>query len=84
MPKKNKIEYAIPRLYRSNALSLLLFGYIKGARSTLHTITIDEAITMFMSDFNLTDEDINTESAKVIFNRMQKDLINLNKKQDHE
>ena len=77
MAKESKLEGTIPKLYKRNALHLLLYGYVTGVRSTLHTIDIPMAISMFIEDFNIDPEDINEESAKVIYGRMRKEFLNL-------
>lgn len=82
MPKDIALVGAIPKLYKRNAISLLLFGYVKGVRATLHTITIDKAIDMFIDDFGLTDKDVNRESLTTVFNRMQLDLKNLKRSEN--
>lgn len=83
MPKDINLVGDIPKLYKRNAISLLLFGYIKGVRATLHTITISKAIDMFIEDFGLSDDKVNRESLKTTYNRMQIDLKNL-KRSDNE
>lgn len=82
MPKDIALVGVIPKLYKRNAISLLLFGYVKGVRATLHTMTIDKAIDMFIDDFGLTDKDVNRESLTTIFNRMQLDLKNLKRSEN--
>lgn len=77
MPRQSKIEKIIPALYKKNALSQMMFAYVLGCRSALHTVTLGQAILMFMEEFGLTHEDFNNESAEVIYNRMYKDLIAL-------
>ena len=79
MPKETNIESSIPTLYKRNALSLLMFGFVNGVRATLHTITIKEAVYMFMEAYGLNHDDYNSDSALVIYNRMQKDLVNVKK-----
>lgn len=77
MAKETPIEQTIPRLYKRNALYLLMFGYIRGCRDTLHTMTIEHAIRAFMSDMELEEDDFNFESAKCTYFRMCKDLKTL-------
>lgn len=77
MPKLSEIEKQIPALYRRNALNLSLFAYVRGVRSALHTITVVQAIDMFMGDYGLNDDNFNRGSALTTYNRMQKELINL-------
>lgn len=73
MEQVSNIEKLVPRMYRRSALNLLMFGYINGVRSTLHTVTVKEAVLMFMRDFQLDSDDFNEDSASVIYYRMYKE-----------
>lgn len=75
MPKLQEIENQIPALYRAKAINMLMFGYVRGARATLPTVTIKMAIDMFMKDFGLSDDDFNRDTAEKTFNDTQKQLI---------
>lgn len=75
---KSQLEKSIPALYRRTALSQLMFGFVTGCRNTLHTITIHDAILMFMDVYGLSPDEYNVDSAKVIYNRMSKELKQLN------
>jgi len=75
MPKIQQIESTIHKIYRRNALNLSLFAYVLGVRSALHTITIPQAVDMFMQEFGLDDDTFNRASAITTFNRMQKELL---------
>lgn len=59
----------------------LMYGYIKGARASLHTITIKQAVMMFMDDFELDEDSFNSDSAMNTFFRMERDLITIKKQQ---
>lgn len=79
MPKQSKIERLVPSLYKRTALSQMMFAYVLGCRSALHTVSVEQAIIMFMEEFELTHDDYNTESAEVIYHRMYRDYIELKK-----
>lgn len=74
MSRQTEIEKIIPAIYKRSTLNLLFHGYIKGVKSTLHTMTTNAAIDMFMDDFGLNDDEFNRDSAIVIYDRMQKEL----------
>ena len=78
MPKSSNIENTIPKLYRRSALNQMMFAYVCGCRSALHTLSITACISLFMHEFGLTEEDYNSDSARVEYNKMRKELINLN------
>lgn len=84
MPKPSEIEKQIPELFRANALNLMLFGYVRGVKSALHTLTISQAVDMFMKEYGLTDDNYNRESAITSYNRMQNKFINFLKYDNHE
>ncbi len=77
MPKETTIEAAIPRLYKRPALNLLMFGYVRGAREVLHTVTVKQAISDFMDLFDLDHDQYNIDSALVTFHRMQRELFDI-------
>lgn len=75
MPKQSKLESTIPALYKRTALNQLMFGYVLGCRAAMQTITIAEAIVMFMEAFKIDHDEFNIDSALVTFNRMQSELM---------
>ena len=74
MPE-SKIESNIAKLYKRNTLNLLMFGYVRGVRNTLHTITIEAALEMFRDDMKIDPDDFNAASMATIYNRMTKELL---------
>ena len=73
----SKLEGQIPKLYRRSALNLLMYGFVTGVRATLHTVNVKQAIFMFMEAYAIDDDDFNVDSAMVIYNRMQKEFLNM-------
>lgn len=71
MPRESEIEKLVPKLYKQSALNLLMFGYVAGVRGILDSVTIKDAIQLFMDDYDLTHDDINIDTAANTFNRMQ-------------
>jgi hypothetical protein len=65
----------IPAFYKKNALSQLMYGYVCGVQSTMQTIGLKAAIEMFKDTFNLSEDELNTESAIVTFHRMRNDYF---------
>jgi len=70
----SKAMKQVPAIFRYSALNLIMFGYVRGVRETLHTITIKDALRMFMASVELTEDEFNIDSAKVIYNDMQNNL----------
>lgn len=75
MPRVTELEKEIPKLYRRSALNMLMFAFVRGARAALHTLTIKDAILMFMEDFELDDDEFNYQTALTTYAQMQKELI---------
>jgi hypothetical protein len=69
MSKPKKIIINIQRLLRYDKLDALMFGYVMGVK-ILPSVTTRKAIEMFMSDFNLTEDDYPLDCAISQFSRM--------------
>jgi len=78
MSKVKPIEKKIPALFRRNSLDHMMFGFVHGVRNVLPSTSIKEAVSLFMSTQDLTEDDYPLTSAMTIFNRMNKEFINLN------
>ncbi len=69
MPKPNKIECEIERLYRRSAFHHMFFGFVNGVIWTTPSISRLEAINAFIKRFNLTDEyspeDLNSTYVRI-------------------
>jgi hypothetical protein len=76
----SQTENNIQKLYRRSAENLLMFAFVRGARATLHTVTIDKALEMFREDMGISIDDFSISSNRTIFNRMNLELFNLIKK----
>lgn len=74
MSKEKKALSEIHRLYKVTGLDQVMFGFVRGCRATLHTVTIEAAIDMFMDAFGLNDEEYDRAGAKITYNRLQKEL----------
>lgn len=79
MASISKTENNIERIYRRSAENLLMFAFVRGARATLHTVTIDKALEMFRVDMGIEIDDFSIPSNRTIFNRMNEELFKLNK-----
>lgn len=76
MAVQTNIEKTIPALYKRNTLNTAMFAFVRGARCTLHTLTVKDAILMFMTDYGLEeDDDYNSSSAEATYYRMQQELL---------
>ena len=78
MPLEPAAVVNIPALYKRNALNLSMFAFVKGARATLHTITVDDALSLFMDSYGLDEDSFNSASARATYYRMAAELKALN------
>lgn len=74
------ISISIPKIYRRSSLDMLMFGFVEGMKAALPSLTIQECLIMFQKKTNLSDDQYPLESARTIYNRMQKEYIQYNKK----
>lgn len=84
MAKEQKVLNPIPALYKHSSLNVMLFAYIRGVQSALHTITIRKAIDMFMAEFNLNHDEFNIDSAIVTYHRLNKSAFSYKQNKNHE
>jgi len=72
---KSKIENCIPRIYQRQAITLLMYAFVRGARWALHSLTIKEAAEAFIEQFGISPEDYSLDSVMVIYQRTHKEFI---------
>lgn len=73
MPKPNKIECEIERLYRRSAFHHMFFGFVNGVIWTTPSISRAEAIRAFIKRFNI-DNDYDQEDLQATYCRIEKDF----------
>ncbi len=73
MPKEKECTRLIPRIYKKNAESILLFSWVNAQRKIVPTVTVEQAIWSFFKFYDIDDWDM--ECARMIFNRMQKEYL---------
>jgi hypothetical protein len=72
MPKEKELTKLIPRIYKYNTENLMLFCWVNSQRQVIPTITVTQAINNYFSYADIDDWDI--ESARTIYERMQKEF----------
>lgn len=70
MAKEKKILKDIQRLYKCNAIDMMMFGWVTATRRFLPSVNIKDAISAFMDFHNMDDNEYPYESAEVTFQRM--------------
>jgi hypothetical protein len=64
---------SIKKFYKRTALDLLMFAHVKALTSQL-PFTTDKAIQNFIKYYEITDEDVNFDSLRVTYFRMQREF----------
>ncbi len=67
----------IPKLYKRTAIHLLMFGYIQGCTDLINTVSIEVALEKFRRRYDLSEEDLPTDSALTAYQRIKKDYLEL-------
>ena len=76
MAKITPIEGLIPGLYRAKTLHTALFFWINGQRMAFpNGISIDISLKEFYKFVNITEDDMPIRTAKQVYTRMNKELI---------
>lgn len=75
MPKKKGIYVSLPDILYRDAIDKLLFGYVMGFRNRNlgKILEVREACQRFMEDFNISEDQIDLDSAVKSFYRMFKE-----------
>lgn len=76
MPKEKELTKSIANIYKKNAESLLLFAWVKGQKSIVPTVTLDQAILSYFRYMGISIDEWDIESARTTYNRLQKDFFN--------
>lgn len=68
---------SVPKLYRRKAVDLFMFGFVEGMKSALPSLTIQECLIQFQRRTRLSDNQYPLESARTVYNRMQKEYTEI-------
>lgn len=69
----------VEKFYKRHSIDAMMFGYVNALRFNIPSASVDFAIKNFMKHHNLTEEEMNIESARTIYNRMQNEYIQAGK-----
>lgn len=76
MPKETPLEGLIPKIYKRNALHNAIYFWISGQRDAFpNGISIEVSLIQFYKFNKITEEDLPMKTAKGVYNRMQKELL---------
>jgi len=73
MPKPNKVECEISKLYRRSAFHHIFYGFINGVLWSTPSISREEAINAFIKKFKIDDQYL-AEDLRSTYSRIEKDF----------
>lgn len=68
------VKGILPKFLQRRNYDVLMFGYVDAIHSNFPTITIHKALEMFAERYNLSHEEFNIDSAKMVFQRMNQEM----------
>jgi len=71
----NKLSSGIPKLYKRQALDLLMFGFVQGMFAAMPSLSLKDCLIMFMRRYKLSEDDYHYDSARVTYDRMNKEFF---------
>lgn len=74
MGKKN-VFVDVPSLYKKQALDLIMYGYVHGIQTAMPSVSVREAVKIFIENNDFNDDDFSWESAQTAFFRMRADFV---------
>lgn len=79
MPKTTQLLSKVQKLYRRQAIDLLLLGYVQGCTDTVETFTEKMAIGLFRKRLGITEDEYTTDTMLTTLQRMRKEYMDINK-----
>lgn len=73
MPKTKEVLKLIPKIYQKSFENIALYFWVEGQKKIIPGITLEQSIQKFLT---FTDMDLDMETAKTIYCRMQKEYLN--------
>ena len=77
MGNRKEVVVNIPRLYKWESLDLIMFGYVQGLRYALPSLTVPIAITQFLKNFGLSEDQYPFEYAYQSYRRVIISLVEI-------
>jgi hypothetical protein len=75
MAKEKMIFFNVPKMYKRQCLDHIMYGYINGIRKAMPSLTIQESISMFLEDNDLSEDDLPLLTAVQTYYRMREEYI---------
>lgn len=68
---------SLPKFLTRKSFDLCMFGYIRGVKKNMPTVSVSKIVEQFMNDFNLDPDDFNTDSARVTYEQMNNEFMQM-------
>ena len=68
------LKDVIPKLHKRQFCDVALYGFIRGQLALLPNVTIEQAITGFYKEFNITEDDLSRQTCRTTYHRMVKEF----------
>ena len=71
MPKQRSLFVDIPKLYRRQAIDLIMYGYVHGLKKAMPSLSMDECIELFKEENGIGEDDLALGTAVSTIKRMR-------------
>lgn len=75
MPRNKFLDNNIQRLYRHNALSIMIYTWITAQKFTVPSISVEESSLAFMKHQNISEDEMSLGTVMTTFKRIQKEVF---------
>ena len=72
----------IPRFYKFQTIDHIMFGYVHGLRRIVRTMSVSEAIRIFLDSFQIDEDNYCFDTAKMTYYRILNSIIEMSDSQN--
>ena len=82
--QRKSLKQIIPKIYKRHWLEGVLFGWIRGQKTLVNSVTIEQAIQSFYKDMDISEDDYPLQDCKTTYKRMTQEFYDNQKKPNSE
>lgn len=82
MPKCKNYLLNVPKFYRFQTFDHIMFGYVQGLRKALPSMTLSDAILMFLDSFEIQEDNYCFDTAKQTYYRILNSIVEMTKENE--
>lgn len=82
MPKCKNYLLNVQKFYRFQTFDHIMFGYVQGLRKALPSMTLSDAILMFLDSFEIQEDNYCFDTAKQTYYRILNSIIEMTKENE--